>query len=943
MNTKVVKLLNRPRTVAGTPEWTYERHTDCLSATQISSVLECNPYKSKRDLFLEKILPYEQIIQNSGSVQPINQDACQWGNTFEPIAKRLYETRYGVTIMDVGLVRHSEYPFIGATPDGVSAMGKLLEIKCPWKRKLVGDIPYPYWVQMQIQMEVCNLDECDYYECKFIQYDSRQDFEDDDWNPKGSFVDENGTIVYWKLRKQRLMTVERDREWFQRVIPKLQNFWNEIQETREKYGNKAPDYGVSTIYHRTRSHDFNHHYMSHDWDEWVPARAISNYLRNDPILDWLNQHGRSKMDFKHDAKDELPVYNQANFARFQSAVMENLSKRFNSNEITVIAHNSEILSTEKANLTIECMRRGIPIIANPVLHDTTTKVCGVPLALVRHDYLPKLVKNYNKDWHGFICNKNSSKLGTDWCYYLVDFSFSTIKINPNNEHVYEDIYSKSAKGVTYLLNKCLGKIQGFTPSYSLVLSRKLRVNDEPYTMFYRYVLIDHNKNSQAKKATEAIEWLKEVRRKGNNWSVVPPSDYRLYPNMSNGSDYPWHNTKKEIANDIKEITSLWQCGPKQRQKAHEAKHLRWDQADGFNSQTVGFKNQRADTFDKMLYVNGRKDLKVNFNLNHSVYSIVKAKEKTRPQIEKRMVSSRNAKTEALFKIHNLYEKQKRQHHNNNKNINNNDINIKNTPFVMPQKLSKEIKKATDMSWKTNNDEVEFFVDFEYFNQTDHEYPDIVFFDTKSRREEDYMVQRSGLIYMIGVGYQNLNGNWVYRDFTINDVLSQNENDIINEWVNYMLEVRRELGLNGHGIRIYHWSGAEFYQLHNVLEKQMESSYNREMKRQKFNISWKKYFENETIMFYDLMDVFKNIPIVINGCFSFGLKNVASSLCKHGLISTTWASKECIDGGSAMALAWEIYHCHDPYKFCRIMKQIREYNEIDCQVLWEVLNFLRKKY
>ena len=55
MNTKVVKLLNRPRTVAGTPEWAYERHIDCLSATQISSVLECNPYKSKRDLFLEKI------------------------------------------------------------------------------------------------------------------------------------------------------------------------------------------------------------------------------------------------------------------------------------------------------------------------------------------------------------------------------------------------------------------------------------------------------------------------------------------------------------------------------------------------------------------------------------------------------------------------------------------------------------------------------------------------------------------------------------------------------------------------------------------------------------------------------------------------------------------------------------------------------------------------
>ena len=162
MDTRVVNILNKPRIKSGTKEWELVRHDELLTATEISTVLECNPYKSKKDLFLEKTHPYDTIPPMS--IQ--SQELCRWGNTFEPIAKHLYETEYKINMLDVGLLRHSQYSWLGATPDGVSAIGKLLEIKCPWRRKLVGEIPEHYLIQMQIQMEVCEMESCDYFQCQ---------------------------------------------------------------------------------------------------------------------------------------------------------------------------------------------------------------------------------------------------------------------------------------------------------------------------------------------------------------------------------------------------------------------------------------------------------------------------------------------------------------------------------------------------------------------------------------------------------------------------------------------------------------------------------------------------------------------------------------------------------------------------------------------------------
>lgn len=104
-------------------------------------------------------------------------DAMIHGTMFEIVSQRLYETRFSVHIREYGCIQHSTYPFIGASPDGIvnsvddptdlgqfSHIGRMLEIKNPYSRVIDETIKPEYAFQIQQQLEVCNLDVCDFLE-----------------------------------------------------------------------------------------------------------------------------------------------------------------------------------------------------------------------------------------------------------------------------------------------------------------------------------------------------------------------------------------------------------------------------------------------------------------------------------------------------------------------------------------------------------------------------------------------------------------------------------------------------------------------------------------------------------------------------------------------------------------------------------------------------------
>jgi hypothetical protein len=205
----------------------------------------------------------------------------------------LYESIHGVKVGAFGCITHPTYPCIGASPDGIvvepkdhGLYGRMVEIKNIFNREITGSPSEPYWIQMQMQMETCDLDVCDFIETRFKEYLSEDEF----WNDKDRGQGEKGVVLYfirrdhspvpplykfiplenvlektkinewiecekkvieedwmlyeikyWYMDEYSCVLVKRNKKWFEAALPYIENIWRTILRERvEGYEHRAP-------------------------------------------------------------------------------------------------------------------------------------------------------------------------------------------------------------------------------------------------------------------------------------------------------------------------------------------------------------------------------------------------------------------------------------------------------------------------------------------------------------------------------------------------------------------------------------------------------------------------------------------------------------------------------------------------------------------------------
>jgi len=288
LNSKVIELQKIPQPDQRTPEW-YKYREKRITASSWGNALGYSPEKEKgiKKYLLDK-LGYEPV-QFKGNIM------TEWGTKYEPVATSIYERRTQTKVIEFGCLPHGnpDYYFIGASPDGIMADGVMLEIKCPFRRKISGIPPVYYWMQMQGQLEVCDLEKCDFLECELKEYvDEEEYFHDLGEDGTISSGMESGFVIefkgedkkyyeyssffmtgeeekkftkemiekhqkeghyfdrkkYWKIEKYSVIPVYRDRKWFEVFLPKLKDFfdlWMSYQENGfddliKEYESKKP-------------------------------------------------------------------------------------------------------------------------------------------------------------------------------------------------------------------------------------------------------------------------------------------------------------------------------------------------------------------------------------------------------------------------------------------------------------------------------------------------------------------------------------------------------------------------------------------------------------------------------------------------------------------------------------------------------------------------------
>jgi putative phage-type endonuclease len=298
---KIQKLRDIPQPNQRTQEW-YEFRWNLITASNAYKVFESQ--STINQLIYEKCQPLKTIFNEDEEVKMVNVNSpLHWGQKFEPLSVLIYENNYKTKIEDFGCIQHPNYKFLGASPDGINIdktserYGRMLEIKNVVSREINGIPKKEYWVQMQLQMEVCDLDECDFLETKFIEYQDSKSFTEDissegsdfcnvclskDGKIKGEIIyfhtkegkpfyvykpldcfhpteiDEwqNSIVdiytvepynytymktIYWKLEVLSCVLVSRNKEWFKNNILQIEKIWKIIEEERiTGYQHRAP-------------------------------------------------------------------------------------------------------------------------------------------------------------------------------------------------------------------------------------------------------------------------------------------------------------------------------------------------------------------------------------------------------------------------------------------------------------------------------------------------------------------------------------------------------------------------------------------------------------------------------------------------------------------------------------------------------------------------------
>ena len=136
--------------------------------------------------FLHKLHKISLYMKNVSHIHnfklPPLDSPLHWGQKYEPVSAELYKKLYNTNITDFGCIKHSQYPCIGASPDGINTditnprFGRMLEIKNIVNRVINGIPKVEYWIQMQVQMETCDLNECDFLETSLLSMKMRNNF-----------------------------------------------------------------------------------------------------------------------------------------------------------------------------------------------------------------------------------------------------------------------------------------------------------------------------------------------------------------------------------------------------------------------------------------------------------------------------------------------------------------------------------------------------------------------------------------------------------------------------------------------------------------------------------------------------------------------------------------------------------------------------------------------
>ena len=294
---KVNYLKSIPQAKQKSIEW-YTFRYNLITASNLWKVFASEAQRNS--LIYDKCKPLDAFKSEQNNTY--TEGALHWGVKYETVSIHIYEHMYQTKVGDFGCIPHKTYQFIGASPDGINIdknnvekYGRKKKKKNIFNREITGVPKQEYWIQTQIQMETCDLDECDFIETRIKEFENVNAFYQDTTheykgvilyfvhrmnitNQTNLSVNEMNTpvykymplevslssnkeeinqwiiqtkeqysehlilfnTIYWYMDELSCVLIKRNPQWFESAVPKIKESWYIVLKERvEGYSHRA--------------------------------------------------------------------------------------------------------------------------------------------------------------------------------------------------------------------------------------------------------------------------------------------------------------------------------------------------------------------------------------------------------------------------------------------------------------------------------------------------------------------------------------------------------------------------------------------------------------------------------------------------------------------------------------------------------------------------------
>jgi putative phage-type endonuclease len=543
-----------------TKKW-YEIREKKISATNISTIIGVNNFKTKLELLNDKVHGLDKI----------ENIYTKHGNKFEEIAIDILEKKFNIIIDDIGFKLSDKYDFLGATPDGITIYNNnisLVEIKCPLTRKINGLPSLNYYCQMQTQMEVFDVENCIFFECD-IEEITKLEYKNTDKKNCGYYRKKN---IYWKLNESSLNIVNRDRYFFEYFFDDINQFNNnlkiKLKQKKDKLNRKRKFSEVKSLSPRPNKYQRNNEGMKIRSKKKLilTKQYLNHYIEKDKCEVWLKFYGRKYYnEYCVDNKFSKEILHRS--IELKKKFIEKIKKicKMENLSYIVIPYNFE-LNKYLLEFTKIQMEKNIDVIINPYLYDENLELFSNPTIIVKDYSIQKIfpnVKHENKDYYilinRVIKNIKYINFGENLSNNTINRSF----IKKNNFDHY--VLNKNQKNINYK-SYIIGNKWNYMDNAKKIESTEK--ND-----FSKLGVINFSHRETRKIIYKYKNWLQDIISNDDKYIIFNDKSYT--PNYNTNEQSNWLDFKKSILEQNNDLVLIYGIGKKNKKLFHNDNIYDW--------------------------------------------------------------------------------------------------------------------------------------------------------------------------------------------------------------------------------------------------------------------------------------------------------------------------------------------------------------------------------